>query len=57
MTGEQYLELPREKWDPLATAGVFLCALMLLSHVLTVLPALFGFLPHAVGEANRPGTK
>lgn len=30
MTGEQYLELPREKWDPLATAGVFLCALMLL---------------------------
>ena len=30
MTGEQYLELPREKWDPLATASVFLCALMLL---------------------------
>ena len=35
---------------PLRSAAV-------LSHVLTVLPALFGFLPHAVGEANRPGTK
>ena len=32
---------------PLRSAAV-------LSHVLAVLPALFGFLPHAVGEEKRP---